>query len=508
VSLEKDARVQELERSIEEHRSDAERRAKLLAHLSHELRTPMSAILGMIELLLGTNPDSNQNEMLLVAKQASDDLLTLINDILDLSKLDADGMRLEAVSFDIIDVIGMVLSTLRPLASEKDIFLASDIPIGIPDRVIGDPGRLRQILINLVGNAIKFTDQGSVVVGVRMVATTDNSATIRIDVADTGAGIPADRVDAIFDPYEQASESTARTHGGTGLGLAICRQLADLMDGRLTVTSTMGRGSTFSLVVAFATRETEQVEFADVASVASVVLMPADSEALSDQLAGIGIKTLEQPASSDDPIIIDLDHLDFGDIERIRLDHPDNPVLIITTTGQRGDAARSQDLGVAAYLTRPIDNGELKMAIGASQQGVDQLITRHWLREQTPRQTVLIVEDDEASRQVTVHMLEQLDYSAIAVPTATQAIEALNARHFDLIFSDLGLPDMDGLDFIAHIRQNHQTRAIAVTGRVDDESLATCLEAGFNSVLAKPFTIDELESHISDNDSNPSAEAA
>lgn len=502
------ARVEELERSIEEHRSDAQRRTKLLAHLSHELRTPMSAVLGMIELLLGTEPDSTQTEMLMVAKQASNDLLTLINDILDLSKLDAEGMRLEAVQFDITDVIGMALSTLRPLASEKDIFLASDIPIGIPERVTGDPGRLRQILINLVGNAIKFTEQGSVVVGVRMVAESEDSATIRIDVADTGTGIPSDRLDAIFDPYEQAADSTSRTHGGTGLGLAICRQLADLMDGRLTVTSTIGRGSTFSLVLSFATRDTELVEFSNVAPTASVVLMPPDSEALVEQVSAIGLPILDAPSAQTDLILVDLDHLGFADIELIRGDHPKNPVLIVTTTGQRGDAARSQDLGVAAYLTRPVEDDELKMAIGASQLGVDQLITRHWLREQTPRQTVLIVEDDEASRQVTVHMLEQLDYSTIAVPTATQAIEALAAREFDLIFCDLGLPDMDGLEFIAHIRETHSTRAIAVTGRVDEESQTACLAAGFNSVLAKPFTIDELEAHISENDSDSPAEAA
>ncbi len=490
--------IELLERAIEEQAEDANRRTMLLAHLSHELRTPMSAILGMIDLLLDTDPNDMQREMLEVSKQASDELLTLINDILDLSKLDADGMRLEEVPFDITDAVGQVLSILRPLATDKDISLASDIKIGVPDRVIGDPGRLRQILINLVGNAIKFTDQGSVVVGVGIVSTSPDRATIRIDVVDTGAGIPADRLEAIFDPYEQAADSTTRTHGGTGLGLAICRQLADLMGGRLTVTSAVGRGSTFTIVVGFATRADTDVEMSDVSAATQAVAMPdtAGPGSIADLIAAMGLAVIETPVVDDDVIIVDLDHIGFIEIESIRARYPDNPLIIVTTTGQRGDAARSTELGISGYLTRPVTADEMALAVDAARSGVGQLITRHWLREQQPRRAVLVVEDDEVNRRVTVHMLEQLDYSVIAVASATEALDALSVRTFDLIVSDLGLPDMDGTDFIRQVKAQSDTPALAATGRVDQLSIDECRDAGFVAVLAKPFTIDELADSI------------
>lgn len=492
------AHIDTLEHAIEEQAEDANRRTMLLAHLSHELRTPMSAILGMIDLLLDADPTDMQREMLEVSKQASDELLTLINDILDLSKLDADGMRLEAVPFDITDAVAQVLSILRPLATEKDIYLASDIKLGVPDLVIGDPGRLRQILINLVGNAIKFTDQGDVVVRVGVVSTAPDRATIRIDVVDTGAGIPADRLEAIFDPYEQAADSTTRTHGGTGLGLAICSQLADLMGGRLTVTSTLGRGSTFTMVVEFATRASAEFEFTDVGAAVRAVVVPSHSGpgSVADLVTGLGLTPVAEALAADDVIIVDLDHIDFNDIEAIRSDNPDNPVIIVTTTGQRGDAARSTELGVSGYLTRPIVSDELSTAINAARSGVTQLITRHWLREQQPRRSVLVVEDDDVNRRVTVHMLEQLDYSVIAVGSATEALDAISVRTFDLIVSDLGLPDMDGIDFVKRIRAQTDTPALAATGRVDHVSIDECIAAGFVSVLAKPFTIDQLSAEV------------
>lgn len=492
------AHIDVLEHAIEEQAEDANRRTMLLAHLSHELRTPMSAILGMIDLLLDTDPNDMQREMLEVSKQASDELLTLINDILDLSKLDADGMRLEAVPFDITDAVGQVLSILRPLATEKDIYLASDIKIGVPDRVIGDPGRLRQILINLVGNAIKFTDEGSVVVSVGVVSTVPDHATIRIDVEDTGAGIPADRLGAIFDPYEQAADSTTRTHGGTGLGLAICSQLADLMGGRLTVTSTLGRGSTFTMVVEFATPASAEFELSDVAAAIRAVAMPSHSGpgSVANLVAGLGLTPVAEVQTPDDVIIVDLDHNDFSEVERIRANNPDNPVLIVTTTGQRGDAARSTELGVSGYLTRPVSDDELSTAIRAARSGVTQLITRHWLREQQPRRTVLVVEDDEVNRRVTVHMLEQLDYSVIAVGSATEALDAISVRTFDLIVSDLGLPDMDGIDFMKRVGSQTDTPALAATGRVDQVSIDDCIAVGFASVLSKPFTIDQLSAEV------------
>ncbi len=488
------SRVEELEQQLEAQERDAEQRVKLLAHLSHELRTPMSAVLGMIDLLLDTAPTDQQREMLLVSKQASDELLTLINDILDLSKLDANGMRLEEMPFDLVDVVGRVLSTLRPLATEKNIFLASDIPIGLPQRVIGDPGRLRQILVNLVGNAIKFTDEGSVVVGIRIVSSGAHHATIRIDVADTGTGIPGDRLEAIFDPYEQAADSTTRTHGGTGLGLAICRQLADLMDGRLTVTSTVGRGSTFSLVIGFATRPSDEATIHDVTPATQAVVLSAEAqlESLRELVDEIGLTPIGSPETADDVIIIDLDHFGFGRIMTIRADHPENPMLIITTSGQRGDAAKSQEIGVAGYLTRPIDADELATAIEAARQGVEQLITRHWLREQQPKRSVLLVEDDEVNRQVTIHMLEQLDFAVYGVGTATDGLEALEARPFDLVISDLGLPDMDGTDFLQAVGDIVDIPAIVATGRVDEASINAAFAVGAAAVLRKPFDVNEL----------------
>ncbi|MGI9648217.1 MAG: ATP-binding protein, partial [Acidimicrobiia bacterium] len=359
----------------EHARAALDKKAEALAHMSHELRTPMNGILGMTRLALQSELSQKQRGYLEVVNSSADSLLTLINDILDLSKLDAGRLTLEAIPFDLRDNVANSVKSIATLIEDKGLTLEVRISEDVPAVVVGDPGRLRQVLLNLVSNAVKFTEEGSVKVHVSARSTSAETVELHFQVIDQGIGIPADRITTIFEPYLQASDSTAREYGGTGLGLAICRDLVDLMYGQIWVESAEAEGSTFHFTAQFgsasATHDEALAAIDELTHLAVYVLAAeAPAYALAEHLdrAGIRPSMFDRPdrlleaieEHAPDIAVVDLDHSELEIIEDI----PDRvTTIVVTSSGQRGDAARCRQLGVAAYLTRPFGPLDLRDAV-------------------------------------------------------------------------------------------------------------------------------------------------
>lgn len=503
--------ISELELERDQAKASLKQKAEMLAHMSHELRTPMNSILGMTRLTLQSELSQKQREYLEVVQSSADALLTLINDILDLSKLDAGPRSLEQIPFNLADSIGNTVRSIILLAEEKGIGLEVNIGTDVPDVIVGDPGRLRQVLINLVGNAIKFTDAGTVTVGVSKVAGDSEGVVLNFKVTDTGVGIPSDRIDTIFEPYLQAAESTARTHGGTGLGLAICRDIVKLMGGDIVVDSTEGLGSTFRFNVRFdrAERLPSELAAADELAEAEVFVIAGEraAYALAQNLDGseasvsvfADVRTALEAAAVAGPnaVIVDMDEIGLGEAARFA---PDACVLVVTSAGQRGDAARCRDLGIAAYLTRPLGPLDLRDALrGAIGRTDDSLITRHWLRERRPVYKVLLADDSPANRLMVTQMLTVQGHQVEAVANGQEAVNAFKSGAYDIILMDMEMPEMDGVTAARTIREAESVGHIpivALTGHSSREMIQRCLDAGMDDHLTKPFEFVELADTI------------
>lgn len=496
-------------RNAEAHRDRAhaalEQKAELLAHMSHELRAPMNGILGMTQLALQTELSEKQRGYLDVVRSSAHMLLTLINDILDLSKLDAGRLALDHVPFGLEDSLQNTVKSLQALADEKALTMTVAIDDGVPENVVGDPGRLRQVLLNLVGNAIKFTDHGGVTVQVSRQASARGNLQLQFSVRDTGIGIPADRLSAVFQPYEQASRATSRQYGGTGLGLAICRELVDLMGGDITVESTEGAGSTFRFTAEFGVAVQRAGEFASSEDLAALTVFVLAGENAGPALAHQLPHTASRPSlfedieraanaaatSLPDLIVFDLDRYDLEDVKHFG---PDVTTIVVTSSGQRGDAARCRELGVAAYLTRPMGPLDLRDAVRASLGRTDDtLITRHWLREHRPRLRVLVADDSTSNRAVITQMLEMQDHEVTAVADGRQAVEAFASDAPDLVFLDMEMPVMSGIEATQALREaGAEVPIIALTGHSSRDQIERCLAAGMDGHMGKPFEFDDL----------------
>ncbi len=528
-----DATVADLTRQIEElrrrnealaaARDAAERlaasRARWLAHVSHELRTPMNGILGMTRLALDSELSAEQREHLELVKRSADSLLTLINDTLDHSKITSGKLRLEQITFQLRDALDVALKTMEISATGAGLGWRVEERGDLPARVRGDPGRLRQVIFNLVGNAIKFTHEGEVALVLTGQAASPDLARVRFEVADTGVGIPADRLATIFEPFEQAESSTARHFGGTGLGLTIARQLVHLMGGELAVESTEGEGTVFRFTLEFpVSAELERgaaplpVTLADV-RVLVVSDNPVNRNTLlevldAEQLAGLVVESPEEALAylakaadagrSFDVLMLDLQRAGLPVAETL-LCHPaatGSKALFVTPSGQRGDAARCRELGIGAYLTGQVTGDDLAAAIRALLEGTSDLVTRHWLREHRSRLRILLADDSSTNRLIATRMLERQGHEVTAVSDGAQAIAALAEQTFDAVLLDVEMPEMDGLEAAAAIRgaENGGRRLpiVALTGHVGDEDLARVKEAGMDGLVPKPFRPEEL----------------
>ncbi|MGF1474351.1 MAG: response regulator [Geminicoccaceae bacterium] len=509
-----ECRVRELTQACDEAEAKARTKTVFMATMSHEIREPMNGVIGMSRLLQETSLDAMQREYLDIVLNSSEALLTIINDILDLSKLDVGSLVLAESPFRLESVVRRVWSRFETEAAAKSLTFEITLDSDLPETVGGDPGRLRQILINLISNAIKFTDRGSVALRIDKNPLLPDQ--IRFEVRDTGIGIAAEILPQLFSPFAQGDPSVARTYGGNGLGLMLSRSLAHAMGGKLMVTSAVGEGTCFTLSLPLRTVARNQTLPDDV-DLRDVDALVIDRDAgLRERMADMltawripcylaatgneGLAWLEQRRTSDRTIICFVDQAPpdmkmpaltqalerLGCLERMKL-------VMLASSGLRGDAERARRQGFAAYLPKPVESSTLLSCVRqVTRKASEDFVTIHSMSETSPSPlAVLVADDNPVNRRLASLVLERAGHKVSAANDGQEAVEAVKAGGIDIVLMDIQMPIMDGFAATAAIRGLPDAKAavpiVAVTANAMRGDQERCQEVGMNAYLSKPI---------------------
>jgi two-component system sensor histidine kinase/response regulator len=525
ISARKQAEA-ELRQAMEAAEAANRAKSEFLANMSHEVRTPMNGIIGMTELALETPLSADQRQYLSMVKQSGDALLAVINDILDFSKIEAGKFALDPVEFPLREDVGDALKLLSLRAHRKGLELTYHVQPDVPDCLVGDSARLRQVIINLVGNAIKFTERGEVVVRVAVDEQTRRESVLHFTVTDTGIGIPAAKLREVFDPFTQVDGSTTRKFGGTGLGLTISTRLVQMMGGSIWVESEIGKGSTFHFTVRLAAAATTAKRPIRHVDLENLPVLVVDDNATNRVILGevlLNWHMKPTPVDSGPAAVTALNHaaaagasfplvlLDammpdmdgFAVAEEIKK----NPllaaatILMLSSADNVGDAARCREIGVARYLRKPIKQSELLdailVALGSVPLGLSTLALPSGAGDIGPGWNILVAEDNEVNQQLAIQILMKRGHQVELVDNGREALSALERKNFDAVLMDVQMPEMDGLAATAAIRDQEKSTGrhlpiIALTAHTMKGDRERCLAAGMDAYVSKPLRPGEL----------------